>query len=80
MELTLERPLDNGFFDGLGGVRLIGTRDEGRQIELAVQGNPRELLVRLGSAPVVDMVFPPADLESVFMHYYRDDEVRGGAA
>jgi ABC-2 type transport system ATP-binding protein len=74
MEVTLERPLNGDFFDGLQGVRLVGTKDAGRYLELAVQGNPRELLARLGTAPVLEVVFPAADLESVFMHYYRDDD------
>jgi len=73
MEVTLEREVGSGFFDGLPGVQVTGTRDGGRRVELAVRGNPRDLLARLGTAPVLDVVFPPADLESVFMHYYRDD-------
>jgi ABC-2 type transport system ATP-binding protein len=73
MEVRLERPIGDGFFDSLPGVRLAGVKDGGRLVELAVQGNPRELLARLGAAPVVDVVFPPADLESIFMHYYRED-------
>lgn len=74
MEVTLERPLNTDFFAGLQGVRLVETKDAGRHVELGVQGNPRELLARLGTAPVLDVVFPAADLESVFMHYYRDDD------
>jgi ABC-2 type transport system ATP-binding protein len=74
MEVSLERPLSGDFFDGLQGVRLVGTKDAGRYGELVVQGNPRELLARLGTAPVRDVVFPAADLESVFIHYYRDDD------
>jgi ABC-2 type transport system ATP-binding protein len=73
MEVTLEREVGSGFFDGLPGVQVTGVRDGGRRVELAVRGNPRELLARLGTAPVIDVVFPPADLESVFMHYYRDE-------
>jgi ABC-2 type transport system ATP-binding protein len=73
MEVMLERPLDTGFFDGLPGVRLEAVNDGGRRINLIVQGSPRDLLGRLAAAPVTDLVFPPADLESVFLHYYRDD-------
>ncbi len=74
MAVTLERPLSSEFFDGLPGVRLVATSDAGRHVELVVQGNPRELLARLGTAPVLDVVFPAADLESVFIHYYREDD------
>ena len=73
MDVTLEGPLDGGFFDGLAGVRVAAVKHDGRRIELIVQGSPRELLARLATAPVADLVFPPADLESVFLHYYRDD-------
>ncbi|HEX2647451.1 MAG TPA: ABC transporter ATP-binding protein [Candidatus Dormibacteraeota bacterium] len=72
MEVSLDKPVDGGFFDGIPGVRVVARRDGGKQVELAVQGSPRELLGHLATAPVVDMVFPPADLESVFLHYYRD--------
>ncbi|HET9782359.1 MAG TPA: ABC transporter ATP-binding protein [Candidatus Dormibacteraeota bacterium] len=73
MDVTLAAPVDDGFLDRLEGVRVVETTDGGKQIQLAVQGSPRELLARLGTLPVVDLVFPPADLESVFMQYYRDE-------
>jgi ABC-2 type transport system ATP-binding protein len=79
MEVTLETPVANGLIDGLDGVRLLKSDRGGKHLELAVQGNPRELLGRLAAVPVVDVVFPPADLESVFLHYYRDDEPGGRA-
>lgn len=72
MEIALERPLSSGFLDGLTGVRVAAMHDGGRRVELAVRGNPRELLQRLAAEPVIDVIFPPADLEGVFMHYYRD--------
>ena len=73
MDVTLAAPLNDGFFEGLAGVRLVDASDDGKQVQLSVQGSPRELLSRLATLPVVDMVFPPADLESVFMRYYRDE-------
>jgi len=80
MEITVERPLSNGFLEGLTGVRLVSTRDDGRHVELAVQGSARELLKRLAVEPVTDLIFPPADLEGVFMHYYRDEGGSGSAS
>ena len=79
MEVKLERPPEDGLVDGLAGVRVLARRDGGKTLELAVQGNPRELLSRLAAAPIVDVTFPPADLESVFLHYYRDDGTGGTA-
>jgi len=73
MEVMLERPLPEGFFEGLPGVRLLEEREAGRRIQLSIQGSPAQLIKRLGAAPVTDFVFPPADLEGVFMHYYRDE-------
>ena len=72
MDVTLATAMTNGFLDGLDGIRVVETTDGGKQLHLSVQGSPRELLARLATLPVVDMVFPPADLESVFMQYYRD--------
>ena len=74
MELVLDRPLPDGFFDGLDGVRTLASDDEGKHLELAVRGSPTELLARLASVAVVDLVFPPADLESVFLQYYEAGE------
>jgi ABC-2 type transport system ATP-binding protein len=73
MDITLAAPLNGGSLDALDGVRVVETSDGGRQVQLSVQGSPRELLARLAALPVIDIVFPPADLESVFMQYYRDE-------
>ncbi len=79
MEVDLQAPLVNGLLDGLADVRIVASGKGGRHVELAVQGNPRELLTRLGSAEVVDIIYPPADLESVFLAYYRDPGTGGDA-
>ena len=72
MEVVLDRPPGGDAFAGLGGVRVLAVRDSGSRVELAVRGAPHELLQRLAALPVNDLVYPPADLESVFLHYYRD--------
>jgi ABC-2 type transport system ATP-binding protein len=72
MELTLGRPLSKGFFDGLTDVRLLAAHNGDVQVELSVRGSPKTLLERLAQEDVVDLVYPPADLESVFLHYYQD--------
>ena len=72
MEVVLERPPANDAFAGLGGVRVLAVHDGGRRMELAVRGGPQGLLQRLAALPVVDLVYPPTDLESAFLHYYRD--------
>jgi len=77
MEVTFRRPPVD-LAAGLDGVRIIGTHDEGRRIEMSVRGSPRALLERLAREDVVDLVYPPADLESVFLHYYSQrDGVNG---
>jgi len=74
MELTLGRPLRDGFFDGMTDVRLIASQNGGNHVELSVRGRPTALLERLAQEDVIDLVYPPADLESVFLHYYTDIE------
>ncbi|HLQ60453.1 MAG TPA: ABC transporter ATP-binding protein [Candidatus Acidoferrales bacterium] len=71
MELTLGRPLDGTFFSGLPGVRLLASHDDGRRVELLVRGSPQALLQRLAREEVLELVYPHADLESVFLHYYQ---------
>lgn len=40
-------------------------------MELVVHGDPEALLQRLAALPVADLVYPPADLKSVFLDYYE---------
>ena len=72
MEVLLGREHGAGVLEGLEGVRVIASHDGGRRVELAVRGSPKALLGRLATEDVIDLVYPPADLESVFLHYYRD--------
>jgi ABC-2 type transport system ATP-binding protein len=78
MTVTVERPVGDSFFEGVPGVRVTSTADGGRHLELAVHAPIHDLIARLATAPVVDIVYPPADLEAVFMHYY-DGAVPPGA-
>ena len=71
MEITLRRPVQADAFAGIDRVRLLAIHDAGRRVELAVHGDPEPLLQRLASLPVADFVYPPADLESVFLHFFE---------
>ncbi len=71
MEVSLREPAPDGCFARLSGVRLLAAHDGGRRLELAVQGDVAPLLQCLASLPVADLVYPHADLESVFMHYFE---------
>jgi ABC-2 type transport system ATP-binding protein len=72
MEVVLNgaAPLDQ--FEAVEGVRVLGTRREGRVVDLAVHGNPRSLLRLLAELPVEDFTYGPPDLESIFLNYYSD--------
>ena len=52
MDVTLASPMTNGFLDGLDRIRVTDTSDGGKQVQLSVQGSPRELLARLATLPV----------------------------
>jgi ABC-2 type transport system ATP-binding protein len=69
MEVILREPLPVAF-DGIPGVRLLSTHEDGRHVQLAVRGDPVPLLRRLGELPVVDFTYGPPDLEGVFLQYY----------
>jgi ABC-2 type transport system ATP-binding protein len=75
MELHFAAPVDQRL-DGIDGVRVLSVGDSGRRVELAVRGALGPLLHRLGELPIEDLSFAPADLESIFLHYYGE----GGAA
>jgi ABC-2 type transport system ATP-binding protein len=76
MELQFAAPVDQARLEGIAGVRVLALGDSGRRAELAVRGALGPLLHRLGELPVEDLSFAPADLESIFLHYYGE----GGAA
>ena len=72
MEIVLDGPTAGDDFAGLDGVRVVARHEDGRRLELAVHGDPRGLLQRLAGLPVADLVYPSADLETAFRHYYQD--------
>lgn len=80
MEVLLHEPVDVVMFDALPGVRVLTTHADGRHVDLAVSGNPRELLRLLGTLPIDDLVYGPPDLESVFLRYYDHEPAAAAAA
>lgn len=71
MEVLFRRAPGADAFAGLDGVRVLSVHEGGRHVELTLKGEPGPLLERLAGLPVIDLVYPPADLESVFLHYYE---------
>lgn len=80
MEVLLHEPVDATTFDALPGVRVLMTHADGRRVDLAVSGNPRELLRLLGTLPIDDLIYGPPDLESVFLRYYDREPAEAAAA
>lgn len=54
----------------LDGVSIVAVDPSGLNVELGVRGAVQPLLRMLAELPVEDFTFGPADLESVFLHYY----------
>ena len=71
MEVIFRQAPGSAAFTGVPGVRILSTHESGRHIELTLKGEPGPLLERLSRLPVLDLTYPPADLESVFLHYYE---------
>jgi len=80
MEVLLHEPVDVAAFETLPRVRVLTTHAGGRHVDLAVSGNPRELLRLLGTLPIDDLTYGPPDLESVFLRYYDGRAAEPGAA
>jgi hypothetical protein len=70
MEVTFHNPVEVDRFSRLAGVRLVDVQRGGSHLHLAVRGDLHPLLVELSNLPVDDLVFGPADLESVFLQYF----------
>ena len=75
MEVVFSAPVDSAQLAGIDGVQVLQVREEGRWVELGVSDGLPALLRRLSELPVVDLVYAPPDLDSVFMGYYQRQEV-----
>jgi ABC-2 type transport system ATP-binding protein len=53
---------------------VVSVAPGGKHIALAVRGKLGPLLRVLSDTPIDDLTFAPPDLESVFLHYYSDEE------
>jgi ABC-2 type transport system ATP-binding protein len=71
MELRFGAPVVAETFGHMPGVRVLESSDSGRHWDLAVRGDLKVLLQRVTGLPLLDLVYPSADLESVFLHYYE---------
>ena len=80
MEVVLHAPVPKERFSALEGVRVVSEAPGGKHIALAVRGKLGPLLRVLSDMPIDDLTFAPPDLESVFLHYYSDDEESGRAS
>ncbi|RIK46679.1 MAG: ABC transporter ATP-binding protein [Chloroflexi bacterium] len=81
MDVQFATPPDLEQFNSLEGVRVLDVADDGRQLGLVVQGPLPPLLETLARNAVLDLTYQPADLESIFLHYYTaDPDTAGGAS
>jgi ABC-2 type transport system ATP-binding protein len=73
MVVTFSEPVDASLLASLDGVTVRQESVTGMYLELAVRGALPPLFSALSKLPVTDMEFGPAELESVFLHYYGAD-------
>lgn len=78
MEVTFSMPIDLAQLASVDGVQVLQSREGGRWVELGVSDGLPVLLRRLSELPVVDLVYAPPDLDSVFMGYYQRQEAMTG--
>ena len=77
MEVTLRAPVAPERFSQLDGVRVLEVEQGGRHFHLGVRGQLHPLLEELAELPVDDLVYAPADLESIFLPYYTAEPQSG---
>lgn len=74
VELEFSTPVQASDFEALPGVRSVAVDD--RRAVLSYDGRMGELLkVATERYDVLDITSQPADLEEIFLTYYRDEEV-----
>jgi ABC-2 type transport system ATP-binding protein len=72
MSITFADPVPAEPFAALPGVRSAST--VGARVELSVTGDPDAVMKEAARHHVLDIVAGPADLEELFLGYYRSDE------
>lgn len=70
IELRFDAPVDLGRFAGLDGVRIL-SGDDDRRVVLSVSGRLGALLEVAASFDPVGLTARPADLDELFLTYYR---------
>ena len=78
VELELGSPARASVFEDLPGARDVVVEDN--RVHLSFEGKMEQLLSRASAYEVVDIVTHEADLEEVFLTYYRDAGAAEGAA
>jgi ABC-2 type transport system ATP-binding protein len=74
VELSFDSPVDPSAFEGLPGVREV--TGENHHVVLSFDGHMESLLkVATEQNTLVDITTQEADLEEIFLTYYRDEEV-----
>ncbi len=76
VEFQFDRPVEGNLFAGLAGVQLIAS-DDGR-VRLAVTGRLGPLLRLAADLDPIAMTARPADLDELFLRYYRPNSVAPG--
>jgi ABC-2 type transport system ATP-binding protein len=64
-------------FSGVPGISKSERHD--REVALWIRGDPGPILKAIAAADVQDLVFPEPELEDIFLGYYQDSGVPGGA-
>ena len=76
VELFFESPVDESVFEGIPGVREV--TGENHHVVLSFDGRMESLLaVATDLNTLVDITTQEADLEEIFLTYYRDVEATG---
>jgi ABC-2 type transport system ATP-binding protein len=69
MELTFARPVTSSEFEDLDGVRDVTV--DGNIVRLAIAGPPDQVVKVAAHHELVDLLSEPADLDEIFLDYYR---------
>ncbi len=70
--VTFSEPVPAAEFAGLPGVRSVHA--DGARLRLSVQGSPDLVIKAAARHRVLDVVAMPADLEEIFLDYYRSGD------
>ena len=73
LDIVFKQPVETAEFAGLAGVQSVESIDDGRGIQVTIEGSVHEVMKASARYEIENVATHDGDLEDVFLTYYRAD-------